>query len=196
MKNNLCLIILLFIGINIFSQKKKLPEGWNRITLKGKTVYMNLVTGSLSKRYPKKPALEPLEENDFDPTIIHKVKKGESISKIAIKYSLKIEKLQGLNRRMDLSKMKIGKDIIIGYAHNEEEKNAFLNGDISVLHHNHGDEEYEVKKNRIAYKYHVVLFKETLYRIASNYKLSVAKLKELNNLKKNAIFTGQKLRIK
>ena len=201
MKIKLCIILLLIIGVNCCAQNKKLPDGWGRVLLKGKMVYKNLVTGDVSKRYPKKTALKPLDETDFDPTIVHTVKKGETLSIIAKKYSLDLEKLNQLNSISNIETIEIGKEIIIGYAHNEQEKKAFLSGDINALNHDHdhGEGMYESnakkEEKRAIFKYHTVLSGETLYRVALTYKLSVNKLKKLNNLKKATMFIGQKLRV-
>jgi LysM repeat protein len=193
------IIFLLLIGINSFAQDKKLPDGWDRIKLEGKTAYKNLVTGRVSKRYPQRPAIIPKEEyvKEFDPTVVHVVKQGETLNIIAKKYDFDLAKLYQLNRATNFKKLKAGKEIIIGYAHSEEEKDAFLNGDKDALNHDLHDHNVTYKiEGTITHKYHIVLFKETLYRIASNYKLSVTKLKRLNNLKKNIIVVGQRLRVK
>lgn len=206
MKIKLCIILLLIIGVNSYAQNKKLPDGWNRVLVKGKIVYKNLVTGNISKRYPKKSALKPLEDIDFDPTIVHVVKKGETLSVIAGKYGLGMEELNQLNSFPKSNTIEVGGEIILGYAHNEQEKKAFYKGDISVLNHDHNhDYEYDdvddykndvKEKKQNQFKYHIVLSGETLYRVALNYKLSVGKLKKLNNLKEATIFIGQKLRVK
>jgi membrane-bound lytic murein transglycosylase D len=44
-------------------------------------------------------------------------------------------------------------------------------------------------------KVHVVKKGQNLTQIAKKYKLSVAKLKAMNNLKKNAVYSGQKLKV-
>ncbi len=194
------LMFIFLITINSYSQEKKLPKGWDRVLLEGKTVYMNLVTGSISKRYPIKPAIKIKEEvvKEFDPTIVHVVKKGESLSSIAREYGFGLAKLYQLNSMTNFDEIEIGQEIVVGYAHNEEEKNAFLNGDKGAL--NHDDNHHKISKKKpnssTAHKYHTVASGETLYRVASNYKLSVETLKKLNSLKEATIFIGQKLRIK
>lgn len=138
-------IFLLFNSVFIFSQKLKLPKGWNLISLKGKPAYINLVTGKVTREFPKK-VKEDLnviigeeEEDDeiFDPTITHKVKKDETVESIAKKYDLTVDDLFQLNNSKVIKELVVDKDIIIGYAHNMEEKKAFLKGDISVLKHEH-----------------------------------------------------------
>ncbi|CAM1333378.1 LysM peptidoglycan-binding domain-containing protein [Tenacibaculum aestuariivivum] len=173
-------IPLLLLASNSYSQDKKLPEGWDVVSLDDKTAYMNLVTGSISRTYPSKPAVKPSEKEAIDPTITHKVKKGETLSKIARKYGFGLEKLYRLNNVTNFDQLKVGQEIVIGYADNEGE---------TVLDANYGN----TQNSNI---YHTVISKETLYRIALNYNISVNTLKELNNLENNTIFIGQKLIVK
>lgn len=135
-------IFLLFNSVFIFSQKLKLPKGWNLISLKGKPAYINLVTGKVTREFPEKVkpnvVIEEEEDDDiFDPTITHKVNKGETVESIAKKYDITTDDLYQLNNSKAIKELVVGKDIIIGYAHNMEEKKAFLKGDISVLKHEH-----------------------------------------------------------
>lgn len=138
-------IFLLFNSVFIFSQKLKLPKGWNLISLKGKPAYINMVSGKVTRKLPKKVnetatniAIEKEEDDDvFDPTITHKVKNGETVESIAEKYDITTADLYQLNNSKTIKELVVGKDIIIGYAHNMEEKKAFLKGDISVLKHEH-----------------------------------------------------------
>ncbi len=191
MKVKLALIITLFFGINIFSQSNKLPKGWDQILLEGKPAYMNLITGDVSKKRPTKPANKPIEKKEFDPTITHIVKKGETLSSIARKYGFNLAKLYQLNNMTNFDNVEIDDEIVIGYAKNEKEKEAFLKENKNSSY-NVPENIDEVNNNN----YHVVASGETLYRIAANNKISVNKLKALNNLNSNAIFVGQKLRIK
>lgn len=136
-------IFLLFNSVFIFSQKLKLPKGWNVISLKGKPAYINLLTGKVTREFPKNVKTDVVIENEeddddiFDPTITHQVKKAETLESIAKKYDITTDDLYQLNNSKVIKELVIGKDIIIGYAHNMEEKKAFLKGDISVLKHEH-----------------------------------------------------------
>jgi membrane-bound lytic murein transglycosylase D len=51
-------------------------------------------------------------------------------------------------------------------------------------------------KNRTVYKTHVVTRGQTLSKLAVKYDVSVAEIKKWNNLKKNALYRGQRLKIK
>ncbi len=195
MKIKYMLFILLFFALNTFSQTNALPEGWDEILLEGKTAYMNLVTGEVSKTKPTKPALKPVEDKEFDPTLIHVVKKGESLSTIARSYGFGLAKLYQLNSMSNFDKIEIGQEVVVGYAHNEEEKEAFLKGNKKILAHGH-DEKENHQEDVSTYQYHTVAEGETLYRIAVNYKMEVEKIKKLNKLTDNNIYIGQKLRVK
>ena len=77
------------------------------------------------------------DDEIFDPTITHTVLKGETVKSIAQKYDLGIDVLQLLNSEEKLKSVKVGDEIIIGYAHDMEEKKEFLKGNISILKHEH-----------------------------------------------------------
>ncbi|CAL2103187.1 LysM domain-containing protein [Tenacibaculum sp. 190130A14a] len=138
----LLLIFLLFNATFIYSQKLKLPQGWSLISLKGKPAYINLKTGKVTRELPKKVKEAIVFEDDdedeiFDPTLSHVVKRGETITSIAKKYDISVKDIKLLNNAKVLKAMTVGKEIIVGYAHNMEEKKEFLKGDISVLKHEH-----------------------------------------------------------
>jgi membrane-bound lytic murein transglycosylase D len=100
---------------------------------------------------------------------VHKVKKGETIGGIAIKYNVSISSLQQLN---NIS----GNKIIAGQ---ELKIPGSLDNNSSSL--NDG--------------YHVVESGETLYSIANKYNTSIQKIKKLNNLSSSKIIVGQKLKV-
>jgi len=52
------------------------------------------------------------------------------------------------------------------------------------------------KKNSGYFQYHVVKKGESLWKIASKYKTTITKIKQLNNLSSNVIRPGQKLRLR
>ncbi len=188
-------IIALFLVIPLFSQGEALPTGWKKMKINGKTVYKNLVTEKYSTVKPTKAVIAPINNDDeFDPTIIHVVGKGESLSSIAKAYNTNLTMLYKLNNMDNFDLLSIGQEIKVGYAHNEEEKQAVLRG-YKQLTHNTKDNNSKVKAT-LNYKYHVVAEDETLYSLAKNYNTTIAIVKELNNLTDNTIFVGQKLRVK
>ncbi len=174
MKIKLIFTVLLLISLQSFSQEKVLPEGWDIIILEGKTAYMNLITGDVSTTFPRKPALKAKKIVEYEPTIFHVVKKGETLSKIARKYNKSLAVMYRLNNIESFDKINIGQEIVVGYS---KEIKEVVN------------EKYNDTYNN----YHTVTSGETLYRIAKNYNLTVQKLKKLNNLSSNTIGIGQEL---
>ena len=178
-------VILLISFVFIFSsfaQEKKIPEGWDKILLEGKVAYMNLITGDISTEFPKKKAQKPVEVKEYDPTIIHKVQKGETLSTIARKYKMPLARLYRLNNLVNFDEIEIGDEVVIGYEESPK-KNKTL--DEAVLK--------ETDKNFII---HIVKSGETLYGISKKYNTSVSSLKANNGIYDNSINPGIKLIIK
>ncbi len=177
--------LILLLHTTIFSQDKKLPEGWDEILLEGKTAYMNLVTGDVSYNLPTKEAKEPKKIKEYDPTIIHKVKKGETLSSISRKYNKHLSELYRLNSLVNFDSIEIGDEIVIGYKTEKIKKESYNTYDTQ------NSIEEEIKT-----EYHTVKPGDTLYSISKKYAISLATLKKKNNLQTNAIFVGQKLQIR
>ncbi|CAL2085345.1 conserved hypothetical protein [Tenacibaculum sp. 190524A05c] len=178
------LLFSLFLSISIFSQEKKLPEGWDKILLEGKTAYMNLITGEVSESFPKKAARKPEPVVEYDPTITHKVVKGETLSTIARKYEMSLAQLYRLNSLQDFDSIEIGDEIVIGY---EDEKKKMSNNTLNRK---------ETSFENIGKKKHIVQSGETLYGISRKYKTSIHSIRKINNLESDNIFVGQVLKIK
>ncbi len=176
-------LISFFLLILSFSQEKKLPEGWDKILLEGEIAYMNLITGDVSTEFPKEKAVKPKKVKEYDPTITHTVKKGETLSIIARKYKMPLAQLYRLNSLVDFDTIEIGDKIVIGYEENTSKNN------IKTFNK-------ELEKNDNTSNFHIVASGETLYSISKRYKISVLTLKNKNNLSSNVIFIGQKLIIK
>ncbi|MDB0603460.1 LysM peptidoglycan-binding domain-containing protein [Tenacibaculum maritimum] len=172
------LFILVFTVSVSFSQEKTLPEGWDEILLEGKTAYMNLVTGDVSYNYPEKPFKKERAKEEFDPTITHRVKKGETLYAIARKYGIRIQDIYNLNAYFDYDHIKPEQDIVIGYKkEREQEKEVPL--------------EWKLREG----KHHIVKKGETLYQISRIYGISVKELKERNGIEFNRILVGEVLEI-
>lgn len=108
----------------------------------------------------------------------YKVKSGDSIGKIADKYSVKISDIQKWN---DIKDEKI------------------IAGNTLKIYSDAGVNDIAVEKNVKSFKnnngYYYVKSGESLYSIALKHNTSVAKLKSLNNLRSNKIIAGQELRV-
>ncbi len=179
------LFLALLLNLTVFCQDKKLPEGWDKILLEGQTAYMNLVTGDVSYVLPKTVASVPKKVVEYDPTITHKVKKGETLSSISRKYNKHLSELYRLNSLVNFDSIEIGDEIVIGYRQ-EKIKEQYQN----VIYDN------ETSNEEVVTDYHIVQSGDTLYSISKKYKVNLTTLKRKNNLSSNAIFVGQKLQIK
>lgn len=99
---------------------------------------------------------------------VHKVKKGETLGGIAIKYNVSLSSLQKINN-LNGNKIIVGQELKIPGTEN------------SSISSQDG--------------YHVVESGETLYSIAIKYHTSVQKIKTLNKLSNSKIVVGQKLKV-
>lgn len=174
---------LFFISFILFAQNNSIPAGWDQITLDGKVAYMNSITGETSYTLPKKAAELPKIAKEVDPSIIHKVKSGETLFSIARLYKISINDIYKLNTHFDYNNLSVGQEVIVGYDASKEGKVVY-----EVV-----EDMYTNPSNN---SMHFVKKGETLFSIAKKYVLSVDKLKELNNLTSNTIEIGQKLKIR
>lgn len=100
---------------------------------------------------------------------VYTVKKGDTLSAIAVKYGVTVKQLQSLNGIKDKNQIYAGQKIKLpGTATASPAK-----------------------------KYHTVKSGDTVSELSVKYKTTTAKIKQLNGLKDvNKIFIGQKLRVK
>ena len=120
--------------------------------------YENNIQNTLNNKY-------------FGETIIHVVKKGDTLSSISKKYSIKKESIIKLNKLID-------------------ENNIFIGQNLKIV-------EYLNPKNNIKANYHEIKKGENLTEIAIKYNLPLNKLVEINGIKnQNILEVGTKLKIK
>lgn len=118
---------------------------------------------------PEKPLLEHHDpSNAFH---LHTVQAGETLFSLSKKYSVSVEQLRELNGLADYS-IKVGQELII-------------NG--------------EAKEDKPDYEsttyVHTVKTGETLYSISRKYNISVADLKEFNQMESDQVSIGQKIKL-
>lgn len=144
------------------------------------------------------------EETNSSDDIIHKVKKGETISHISDKYDVSFRELKKLNPKLDV-KLQIDELIVIRKG-KEKAKKEIIEPKVSPIkiisptsvqietmaaaddNVEEPDDSGEVT--------HVVASGETLNSIARLHKISLDKLKSLNPKVETRIFPGRKLIIK
>jgi LysM repeat protein len=102
----------------------------------------------------------------------HKVAKGETLYSISKKYEISIQELKKLNN-LKTTKLKAGQIIKI---YQNLEKNAKKSQEKEFIL-------YEVKEG------------DTLYTVSLRHNVSIELIKDLNGIKDNVIFVGQKLKI-
>ncbi len=115
-----------------------------------------------------------------DNLILHVVKQGETLFSLSKMYKVSIDDLRRINHLSD-NNISVGKVIKIPKNNDNNQTTA----PAATTNNTHSKAVY-----------HVVKPGETLYRIHVNYKVPIATLRKLNNLKGNNIKVGQKLRIK
>ena len=120
---------------------------------------------------------------------IHTVKMRETLSSIAHKYHVTVGDLMRYNGLNSKSKLQIGEKIKIpSKSHVKEQiKEEVVQKPV----------EKKVKETKVVStepaKTHIVAQGESLFRIAKNYKVPIAKLKEWNNIQDYTINVGQEL---
>jgi membrane-bound lytic murein transglycosylase D len=116
----------------------------------------------------------------------HKVKRGETLEKIAAQYDVAIADLKSWNK-LKTSRINFG-ELLEVYAPDQSEEPA---EDVVVK------KPAPVKSSNTAKKTstHVVKRGETLETIAERYNVSIAELKKWNDLKNSRIMVGQRLKV-
>jgi len=148
---------------------------------KGKAVYIprfddgesvkksiHVKTANLRKKMSKRTAQSPVTDRK---SVIHVVKKGETLSSIAVQYGLDVRMLKRINR-LKTDRIERGKRISISLA-----------GHVRNIPKEEQKKYYRVQKG------------DTLSGIAEKYGKSVRTLRKMNHLKNNRIIKGMRLRV-
>ena len=107
--------------------------------------------------------------------VSYKIKKGDSIGQIAEMHNVSVSDLRKWNN-------------ISG--------NRIIAGKTLKIHTSSGKTNTTTKKTTSSYTYHTVKKGETLSQIAEKYKVSIAALRDWNNISGNKIIAGKQLKIK
>ena len=113
----------------------------------------------------------------------HKIKKGESLAQIARKYKISVATIQVANKIKNPNRISIGQTLVIPAGE--------LSSSTIASYKKPKSKRKPSKK--ITYK---VRKGDNLQKIAKKYGTSIKNIKKWNNLKKDTIYVGQKLKIK
>ena len=140
------------------------------ITLYSHSILGNENNESKNFNYENK-ILNTLKNKNSEEIIIHVVKKGDTLSSISKKYSIKKESIIQLNKLLDENYIFIGQNLKIA--------------------------ESSIPENNNKSFYHEIKDGENLTEIASKYNLSLSQLVEINGIEnQNIIEVGTKLKLK
>ena len=111
--------------------------------------------------------------------IVYKVKKGDSLIKIAKKFGVKVSDIKELNRLKN-NRIYVGQTLKIPTVSKREKQIAKIKSQ---------------KSKRKSFMVYRVKRGDTLVKIAKKFKISLKDLKKINNLKSDKLYVGQKLKI-
>lgn len=211
------LLFLLIFGMSalMFSQEKSEDsEEFVPVIIGEKEAFMSTMTGEYVFRSHKETNPEQLQTTNsgviYKNNSHHKVKANESLFAIAKKYNLTVSELMKTNK-LSNDNLRIGQKLLILKKQLIKSSSPVISYDgeeriVARLKPNQSpwelnsphpdsnlpDNSIEIKESNI----HVVKGGETLFSIAKKNKLSVQKLKEMNNLVINDLSVGQKLKLK
>ena len=135
-----------------------------------------------------------------DSGVRHKVKRGETLSKLAEKYKVSANDILTLNK-LKRKELQVGENLKIPATAKSETSNKTEKGKdietpkpVDKSPKTQGKSKPEVKE--AVPKFHTVKKNETLYSIAREYKIAPNKLLKLNpQLKNGKVLSGQKIKL-
>lgn len=128
-----------------------------------------------------KTAKDSNKKNHADKNkVYHTVKKGDTLKKIAMQYSISEKKLKEINN-LKTNKLKAGQKILVkdSSSNIEDSRKAFY--------------KEESADNAARGKIYIVKKGDSIWRIAKKFDISVEELKDINGLTGNSLKRGQKL---
>ncbi|MBF6641423.1 LysM peptidoglycan-binding domain-containing protein [Flavobacterium sp. J49] len=138
---------------------------------------------------------------DFGNIKYHKVRRGESLSKISDRYGVTVSELKKWNR-LKSSKAPLGRSLKIyvadnntAIASNESKPSKVTDTTVVTSNSNKIYKEEKVVAYKDVVKYHKVRKGDNLGEISGKYGVSVAEVKKWNKLKSNNIALGANLKI-
>jgi membrane-bound lytic murein transglycosylase D len=165
---------------------------WNSLNSSLVKVGQQLVINQSSKNQDQHLAAKDDKSTDKSVTtpIYHKVKKGETLGKIAELYNVGQEDIKEWNK-MNSSVVKVGQELLVNHISESANKQLASNDEVNPLNRINLKNSHRAKP-----KYYFVKRGDTLMSIAERYaNASVHDIKLANNLKSDRLSVGQKLKI-
>ena len=155
---------------------------WNNLTSDRLSIGQRLTVYSSGDPMAQAGNDQPVERSTTE--IIHTVKKGETLGKIAQKYKCTVTDLKRWNN-LKSTTIRVGQKLKVYPPENQSvnESSSNSNNNSNSSNSNSGTITYTVKQG------------DSLWSIAKKYNVTVDHIKRLNNLKNNNIRVGQKLKI-
>lgn len=176
-------------------------SGSNKLTLPvDKIPQVIRVEDSIYKATRDSLVVKPVQVFTAQNKVVHHVKRGETLAKIAKKYNVRqVDIMRWSHKRS--SSVKIGERLII-YRNGKEDANTTMPSKIASSDTLHQPNHQKIKPEHIRKngttggKCYVVCSGDNLSSIAKKNGTTVANIKKLNGLRSDRVFVGQKLRVK
>lgn len=175
----------LLVGQNLTIYSDKIPE------VKAPVAEKPVVAAKTTKTQPEKPKAEPKVEVPNKPKVVHKIKSGETLGKIAGIYGVTMADIQKWNK------------LKTTYVYPGQSLDIYTNKKVTAdktsttaKKATEKEDKKEPKKDAKAPVFHSVKSGETLYSLAKKYGVTVDDIKKTNGLKSESLKLNQKLLIK
>jgi membrane-bound lytic murein transglycosylase D len=129
--------------------------------------------------------LATLPSTKRTPSVFYRVRKGDTLSKIAIRYGMSVNELMSLNH-LKIRSVKPGSDLLLRGHSLAAAANTAANSGASI---------HKARAEVATHKTHVVESGDSVWSIAHEYEVDAEDLVALNHIRSNTIKVGQKLRI-
>lgn len=126
-------------------------------------------------------------------TVTYKVKRGDSLSRIAQKNNVSMAQIRSCNTKMKSDNVMIGQELVINCSPVTTGSTEIANNDETVINENDVVAPVTTKTKKITYK---VRYGDTLEGISKKFNTSISSIKECNpTVKRYEIMAGQRLKI-
>lgn len=118
-------------------------------------------------------------------SIIHTVKSGDTVNKIAAQYNITSQEIVSMNKLKSANLIIVGQRLIVGNKKQEKEPQKPVQPDSEITN----------KPDSVKQTTYTVQSGDSLWKISNKFNLTVGNLKKMNSLKSDVIFVGQTLKV-